>query len=177
MDPLQVRAGLGQSVKLVDTGGRPLSNLNHVKRRPATLKAIAGYCVPSLPAKCVRAAPMMAFWLALGLVVVWLLRHLQGARRVTEGDGRTVTRRLLPVPASELAAAVAIATSAVPIMAWCSLPIDKALTSTSMSLVIMALPLDGIVNPRASATNATYWLCWRAAAFFDVLNQPIFTAP
>ena len=41
-----------------------------------------------------------------------------------------------------LAAAVAMATEAVPIIAWCSLPIDMARASRSMSPAFTGLPLD-----------------------------------
>jgi hypothetical protein len=41
-----------------------------------------------------------------------------------------------------MAAAVPMATAAVPIMAWCSLPMDRARTSRSMSPASTRLPLD-----------------------------------
>ena len=41
-----------------------------------------------------------------------------------------------------IAAAVPIATAAVPIIAWCSLPIDIARTSRSTSPAFTRLPLD-----------------------------------
>jgi hypothetical protein len=39
-----------------------------------------------------------------------------------------------------MAAAVPMATAAVPIMAWCSLPIDRARTSRSTSSALIDLP-------------------------------------
>src|SRR5690606_23504222 len=67
--------------------------------------------------------------------------------RVPEGcPKRTTSRR--PPPAARFtrvpgtAAAVAIATDAVPIIAWCSLPIDSARTLRSMSAAAIALPLE-----------------------------------
>ena len=41
-----------------------------------------------------------------------------------------------------IAAAVPMATAAVPIIAWCSLPIDNARTSRSISLAATVLPLE-----------------------------------
>ena len=60
---------------------------------------------------------------------------------------RFVDRRS-PPPAARftrvpgMAAAVPIATAAVPIMAWCSLPIDNARTFRSISAELICLPLD-----------------------------------
>jgi hypothetical protein len=44
-----------------------------------------------------------------------------------------------------MAAALAMATAAVPIMAWCSLPMDRARTLRSMSAAATALPLEAVV--------------------------------
>ena len=67
----------------------------------------------------------------------------QRARRMAE------THRVrAPPPAARLtsvpgmAAAVPIATAAVPIIAWCSLPIESARTCRSMSAAATCLPLD-----------------------------------
>jgi hypothetical protein len=56
----------------------------------------------------------------------------------------------LPPPAARFtrvpgtAAAVPMATAAVPIIAWCSLPIESARTSRSMSAAATCLPLDEV---------------------------------
>ena len=47
-----------------------------------------------------------------------------------------------PTSVPEIAAAVPIATAAVPIIAWCNLPMDSARTSRSTSPALIALPLD-----------------------------------
>ncbi|MNG17246.1 hypothetical protein D3C84_1012220 [compost metagenome] len=70
-------------------------------------------------------------------------------RRVPEGwPKRTALRS--PPPAARftsvpgMAAAVPIATAAVPIMAWCSLPMDNARTSRSISSALIVLPLEAL---------------------------------
>ena len=67
----------------------------------------------------------------------------QRARGVAEADLVALAPPaawLTSVPGT--AAAVAMATEAVPIMAWCSLPMDSARTSTSTSPAPIFLPLE-----------------------------------
>ena len=93
---------------------------------------------------------MRALRLMMALVTThWPSRCSAAAptRRVPEGwPKRTASRA--PPPAAWLtrvpgmAAAVPMATAAVPIMAWCSLPMDSARTSRSTSCAAMVLPLE-----------------------------------
>ncbi|MOA69251.1 hypothetical protein D3C78_1973270 [compost metagenome] len=69
-----------------------------------------------------------------------------------------------------------MATEAVPIMAWCSLPIDRARTQTSISLAATVLPLEDTYSV-AGATKAIFGVCWRAAASAMSAIRPIFSAP
>src|SRR5690606_8212906 len=70
-------------------------------------------------------------------------------RSVPEGWPKRTALRV-PPPAARLtsvpgmAAAVPIATAAVPIIAWCSLPIDSARTRRSISWALICLPLDAV---------------------------------
>ena len=98
-------------------------------------------------------------------------------RSVPEGwPKRTASRS--PPPAARFTrvpgidAAVPIATAAVPIIAWCSLPIDNARTSRSTSPAAMRLAAGGRRSPAAGATNATFGVCWRVAACSMLLDQP-----
>ena len=95
---------------------------------------------------------MRALRLMIALVTVhWPSTCLAWAPTRSVPDGwpkRTASRS--PPPAARLtrvpgmAAAVPMATAAVPIMAWCSLPIDSARTSKSTSPASMVLPLDAV---------------------------------
>ena len=81
-----------------------------------------------------------------GPLAVLALRFRADAQRADGCPKRTALRS--PPPAARLtsvpgiAAAVPIATAAVPIIAWCSLPIDIARTSRSTSPAFTRLPLD-----------------------------------
>ena len=76
----------------------------------------------------------------------WPSSSARGAR----SSASTRMRWRSPPPAAVLtkvpgiAAAVPMATAQVPIMAWCSLPIDIARTSKSTSLCVMVLPLAAV---------------------------------
>ena len=69
-----------------------------------------------------------------------------------------------------IAAAVPMATAAVPIIAWCSLPIDSARTSRSMSAAATCLPLDDdVVGRRRDERDLRRVLA--LGRFVDVLDQ------
>ncbi|CFT93982.1 Uncharacterised protein [Bordetella pertussis] len=69
-----------------------------------------------------------------------------------------------------------IATAAVPIIAWCSLPMDSARTRRSMSPAPTCLPLEA-VYAAGGATKATLGVCWRLAASATSAIRPMRSAP
>jgi hypothetical protein len=118
----------------------PLANESH-----RTLEAVAGHPHPAFHQHPRAAAhdDLVDFPLAAGLA---------GRRadfQVPDGCPKVTTLRS-PPPAARftsvpgIAAAVPMATAAVPIIAWCSLPIDSARTFRSIESALIGLPLDDV---------------------------------
>ncbi|MNG23614.1 hypothetical protein D3C84_1082410 [compost metagenome] len=61
-------------------------------------------------------------------------------------------------------------------MAWCSLPMERARTSRSISPANTSLPLE-VRYSLAGATKAILGVCWRVAASSGVLMSPMRRAP
>src|SRR5690606_11467658 len=176
-DPAGVLARLPRDVQLdperVPVQARALVPFGHVRQAVRGLQGEDLEDVHAQSSAGTRTAPSIstrALRLITALVAVqrpstW--RASAPTRRVPEGcPKRTASRG--PPPAARftsvpgMAAAVAMATAQVPIMAWCSLPIDMARTLRSMSAADTGLPLDA-TQSRGGAPTATSGVFRRVA--------------
>ena len=98
-----------------------------------------------------------------------------GCPKRTRPSAPTAATRCTRVPG--IAAAAAIATAPVPVIAWCSCPIEKIRASRSIDEAATNLPSEA-AYVAGLATNASFGVCGRVAvASSGLATKPIATAP